>query len=179
VWNPFDLPRVLAVVHDNAARSRVKEVTMHRAVSSLFLGVLVTMGLDVSTASAQPASKSLYDRLGGVYNIATVVDDFIERLLVNDTLNANPAISEARARVPKAGLKFHVTALVCEVTGGPCKYTGRTMKDSHAQLNINERQWQAMMADFRMTLNKFKVPPPEQSELIKIVESTKKDIARP
>src|SRR5215813_15330532 len=162
------------MAHDNAARTRAKEVTMHRAVSSLIVGVLVTMALGVSgTARAQSAPKPLYDRLGGVYSIATVVDDFIERLLVNDTLNANPAIREARARVPKAGLKFHVTALVCGVTGGPCKYSGRSMKDAHARLNINDRQWQAMLTDFRTTLNKFKVPAPEQNELIKIVESTK------
>src|SRR5574341_1071167 len=80
-------------------------------------------------ALAQAQEKpSLYDRLGGAYAIATVVDDFIERLLVNDVLNANPAIREARERVPKAGLKFSVTALVCMVTGGPEKYAGRTMK---------------------------------------------------
>jgi hemoglobin len=177
VWNHFDLLRVLAMAHDNAARTRVKEVTMHRVVSNLLVGVLVTMALGVSgTATAQSAPKPLYDRLGGVYSIATVVDDFIERLLVDDTLNANPAIREARARVPKAGLKFHVTALVCEVTGGPCKYTGRTMKDSHAKLNINERQWQAMIVDFRRTLDKYKVPTLEQNELVKIVESTRKDI---
>ena len=65
---------------------------------------------------------------------------------------------------------------MCEVTGGPCKYTGRSMKESHARLNINERQWQAMVADFRATLDKFKVPAAEQNELVKIVESTKKDI---
>jgi hemoglobin len=130
-------------------------------------------------AAAQDKPKPLYDRLGGVYSIATVVDDFIERLLVNDTLNANPAIKDARGRVPKAGLKFHVTALVCEVTGGPCKYSGRSMKESHAQLNINELQWQAMVADFRKTLAKFKVPAKEQEELITIVGSTKKDIVKP
>jgi hemoglobin len=129
-------------------------------------------------AAAQPATKPLYDRLGGVYSLATVVDDFIERLLVNDTLNANPAIREARARVPKAGLKFHVTALVCAATGGPCMYTGRSMKDSHAKLNINEAQWQAMLADFRKTLDKFKVPSREQQELITIVGRTKKDIVQ-
>jgi hemoglobin len=99
-------------------------------------------------------------------------------LLVNDTLNANPAINQARARIPKAGLKFHVTALVCEVTGGPCKYSGRSMKDAHDHLNINERQWQAMVTDFRKTLDKFKVPPKEQEELIAIVGSTKKDIVK-
>jgi hemoglobin len=130
-------------------------------------------------AAAQDKPKPLYDRLGGIYSIATVVDDFIERLLVNDTLNANPAIKEARARVPKAGLKFQVTALVCEVTGGPCEYTGRSMKDAHAKLNISERQWQAMVADFRKTLDKFKVPSRQQEELITIVGSTKKDIVMP
>lgn len=125
---------------------------------------------------AQEPKKSLYDRLGGVYAVATVVDDFIERLLENDTLNANPAIKEARDRVPKAGLKYRVTELVCQVTGGPCKYTGRTMKDSHAHLNITEREWDAMAADFKKTLDKFKVPAAEQKELFDIVGTTKKDI---
>ena len=129
--------------------------------------------------TAQDKPKPLYDRLGGVYSIATVVDDFIERLLVNNTLNANPAIAEARSRVPKAGLKFHVTALVCGATGGPCKYTGRSMKESHQQLNITEGQWQAMVADFRKTLDNFKVPAKEQQELIAIVDSTKTDIVMP
>ncbi|HET6273634.1 MAG TPA: group 1 truncated hemoglobin, partial [Bacteroidota bacterium] len=118
----------------------------------------------------------LYDRLGGVYAIASVVDDFIERLLVNDILNANPAIKEARDRVPKAGLKYRVTELVCEVTGGPQKYTGRSMKDSHKHLNITEKEWDAMVADFKVTLNKFKVPTKEQAELIGIVATTKADI---
>lgn len=129
--------------------------------------------------TAQTPQKSLYDRPGGVYSIATVVDGFIERLLVNSTLNANPAISEARSRVAKAGLKFQVTALVCEVTGGPCKYTGRSMKESHARLNITEGQWQAMVADFRRTLAAFKVPQKEQEELLTIVGSTKTDIVVP
>ena len=130
-------------------------------------------------AAAQPATKPLYDRLGGVYSIAAVVDDFIERLLVNDVLNANPAIKEARARVPKAGLKFHVTTLVCQATGGPCKYVGRDMKTTHARLNIREKEWDAMVADFRKTLDKFKVPAAEQGELIAIVGGTKPDIVAP
>jgi hemoglobin len=50
------------------------------------------------------------------------------------------------------------------------------MKAAHAHLNITEQQWQAMVADFRVTLDKFKVPPKEQQELIAIVGSTKADI---
>ncbi len=128
-------------------------------------------------ASAQEKmEKSLYERLGGAYAIASVVDDFIELLLRNDVLNANPAIAEARARVPRAGLKFHVTTLVCSVTGGSEQYTGRTMKEAHAHLHITEREWQAMLSDFRRVLNDYKVPEREQGELIAIVESTKPDI---
>lgn len=130
----------------------------------------------VSVAAAPAAQKSLYERLGGVYAISAVVDDFIERLLANDMLNANPAIRNARERVPKQGLKFHVTALVCQVTGGPCNYTGRDMKGSHAHLNISEREWQEMLAEFSTTLDKFNVPATEQGELVAIVNSTKTDI---
>jgi hemoglobin len=133
--------------------------------------------LAIGTSSqAQEKEKSLYDRLGGVYAIATVVDDFIERLLVNDVLNANPKIKEARDRVPKAGLKYRVTELVCQVTDGPQKYTGRSMKESHVHLNITEKEWDAMAADFKATLDKFKVPQKEQDELFTIVGSTKSDI---
>jgi hemoglobin len=132
--------------------------------------------LALNASAAETQEKSLYDRLGGAYSIAAVVDDFIERLLVNDVLNANPAIKEARERVPKAGLKYRVTALVAQVTGGPEKYAGRSMKEAHAHLHITEAEWQAMVAEFKKSLDKFKVPAPEQKELIAIVESTKKDI---
>lgn len=151
----------------------------HRQSLIAFVLTLVVVAVASAaglTAQAQPPEKSLYDRLGGAYPIAVVVDDFIDRLLVNDTLNANPAIKMARDQVPAAGLKFHVTTLVCQVTGGPCKYVGRDMKSSHAHLNIGQKEWDAMVADFRKTLNKFKVPVKEQEELIQIVGSTKKDI---
>jgi hemoglobin len=152
-----------------------------RAIPSVLAAALLISagGAAIQTARAQENLPSLYERLGGAYSIATVVDDFIERLLVNATLNANPAISEARARVPKAGLKFHVTALVCEASGGPCKYTGRAMKESHQHLNITQAQWDAMVVDFKATLDKFKVPQREQQELITIVGSTRSDIVRP
>ena len=125
---------------------------------------------------AAPPTPSLYERLGGAYPIAVVVDAFIERLLVNQVLNANPAIDKARRQVPKQGLKFHVTTLVCAATGGPCQYVGRSMKASHAHLNISEEEWRAMLADFKATLDVFKVPDREQKELLAIVDSTKTDI---
>ncbi len=138
--------------------------------------LLAAAMLNIVAVQAAETKRPLYDRLGGAYAIATVVDAFIEKLLVNDTLNANAAIREARERVPKAGLKFHVTALVCQVTGGPQQYTGRSMKEAHRNLHITEREWEAMVHDFVEVLDQFKVPKPEQAELLAIVGTTKGDI---
>src|SRR5919205_310604 len=119
---------------------------------------------------------SLYDRLGGVYNIACVVDDLIDRVMNDARLNANPLVDEAHHRVSSAGFKYYVTEMVCDAAGGPQKYSGRSMGDSHRHLMITEQEWQAFMDDFQQTLDRFQVPPPEQEELKGIVESTKEAI---
>jgi hemoglobin len=119
---------------------------------------------------------SLYDRLGGVYNIATVVDDLIDRVMVDARLNANPRVDEAHHRVSPAGFKYFVTEMVCWAAGGPQQYSGRSMGDSHRHLMITEEEWQAFMDDFQQTLDRFEVPQQEQEELKAIVESTKEAI---
>ncbi|HZC02014.1 MAG TPA: group 1 truncated hemoglobin [Gammaproteobacteria bacterium] len=123
-----------------------------------------------------PERPSLYDRLGGVYNIATVVDDLIDRVMVDPRLNANPRVDEAHHRVSSAGFKYLVTEMVCWASGGPQKYSGRSMGDSHRHLMINEEEWAAFMSDVQQTLDKFEVPQEEQDELKAIVESTKESI---
>lgn len=119
---------------------------------------------------------ALYQRLGGVYSIATVVDDFIERIMIDPRLNANPLVDEAHHRVGKAGFKYLVTEMVCWATGGPQRYTGRGMGDSHRHLKITADEWKAFLDDFQQTLDTFKVPEAEQKELFAIVESTRGDI---
>ena len=123
-----------------------------------------------------PEQPSLYERLGGVYSIATVIDDFVDRVMVDARLNANPLVDEAHHRVPPTGFKYLVTELVCQVTGGPQKYTGRSMKDSHVDLKITPSEWVAFLEDFQQTLDKFAVPAAEQAELKAIVDSTRDDI---
>jgi hemoglobin len=125
----------------------------------------------------QTAEKpSLYERLGSVYSIATVVDDLIDRVMVDPRLNANPLVNEAHHRFPPAGFKYLVTEMVCWATGGPQKYTGRSMADSHAHLKITSEEWEAFLDDFQQTLDKFAVPAEEQAELKAIVNSTRSDI---
>jgi hemoglobin len=125
---------------------------------------------------AQPPQPSLYERLGGIYSIAVVIDDFIDRVMADGRLNANPAVNEAHHRVPPAGFKYLVTEMVGWATGGPQKYTGRSMPDSHRHLNITPKEWDAFMDDFQQTLDKFRVPAAEQAELKTIVNSTYGDI---
>jgi hemoglobin len=119
---------------------------------------------------------SLYERLGGVYSIAVVVDDLVDRVMADPRLNANPAVDEAHHKVPPAGFKYLVTEMVCWASGGPQKYTGRSMADSHRHLNITPQEWDAFMDDFQQTVDKFKVPAVEQAELRAIVDSTYGDI---
>ncbi len=127
-------------------------------------------------ANATPAS--LYERLGGVYAIAAVVDDFIDRIMDDPRLNANPHVDEAHHRVSRAGFKYLVTEQVCWATGGPQRYTGRSMLDSHAHLNITGTEWTAFLDDFQQTLTKFGVPLTEQRELFAIVDLTRCDIVK-
>jgi hemoglobin len=125
----------------------------------------------------QAAAKApLYERLGGLKGIAVVADDFINRLVVNKTLNTNPAINAGRKSSPAPYLKFQVSQMICEATGGPCKYTGQGMKYSHAHLNITENEWGVMANEFQKSLDKFKVPAVEQKELFEVVGKTKPDI---
>lgn len=127
-------------------------------------------------ADVERAQKSLYERLGGLAPISVVVSDFIDVMIPDEVLNQNPAIDAARKRVPTAYLKYHVTAMVCQATGGPCDYVGRGMKESHAHLNISADEWDRMVTLFEDVLAKHEVPTRERRELLEIVESTKADI---
>ena len=129
-----------------------------------------------SQSESPPPSLSLYERLGGVYSIATVIDDFIDRVMIDPRLNANPRVDEAHHRVPPAGFKYLVTEMLCWAAGGPQKYTGRAMMESHQHLMITAAEWEAFLDDLQQTLDKFAVPEAEQAEIKAIIDSTRTDI---
>jgi hemoglobin len=130
--------------------------------ASVILAIAASLMLATASlpALAADAPKPLYERLGGLKGIT----------------NKNLAIDAGRHRSPAPYLKFQVSQLVCEVTGGPCKYTGKGMKESHVPLNISEKEWGVMAGEFKKSLDKFKVPAAEQKELFDIVGKTKADI---
>ena len=121
---------------------------------------------------------SLYERLGGVYRIAAIVDDFIDRITADPRLNANPRLKAASQRDSAAGFKYLVTEMLCWATGGPQKYTGRSMADSHRHLNVNEAEWNYFIDDFRQTLDKYEIPSAEQQELVDLFERSRTEVVK-
>src|SRR3979411_2203167 len=97
---------------------------------------------DVPMATLQD-SPNLYEPLGAVYSIATVVDDLIDRVMADPRLNANPLVDDAHHKVPPAGFKYLVTEMLCWAAGGPQKYTGKDMESSHRHLRIRPGEWDA------------------------------------
>jgi hemoglobin len=133
--------------------------------------------------SAAIPEKSLYERLGGEPAIKAVVTDLVGRLAANPKVNVTrKGVDGARTWEPTpenvAKLDRLLFQLVCHVTGGPQKYEGRSMLESHKGLKITEAEFNAAAADLKVTLDKFNVPAREQAELFKIIESTRKDIVQ-
>lgn len=114
--------------------------------------------------------KSLYERLGGKPAITAVVDDFVGRVAADNRINGK----FANANIPR--LKTMLVDQVCQASGGPCTYAGRDMKSTHAGMQITGDEFDALVGDLVVTLNKFKVGEREKNELLGALGPMKKDI---
>ena len=121
-------------------------------------------------------NATLYERLGGSWKIAILVDDFIDRILSDPRFDTNPRLKEASRHVSRAGLKYLVTEMTCWATGGPQTYSGRSMTESHRHLMISDDEWDSFIDDFRRSMDACKVRRPEQDELIAILARSKSAI---
>ncbi len=140
-----------------------------RCVSLLALPLVVLLSFTLVTAQ----QKSLYQRLGGYDAIAAVVDDFIMRVASDQQF---ARFFAGLSTDSKKRLRQLIVEQFCEATGGPCYYTGRAMKDSHAGLGITEKEWEAGANHLIAALDKFKVPQKEKDEVIAFVSTLKKEI---
>jgi hemoglobin len=125
------------------------------------------------TPAAAQGGSSLYHRLGGYDGLAAVTDDFIHRLATD------PKLSKFFAGVSlehQGRIRQLVLDQLCAATGGPCIYIGQDMKTVHKGLNISEDDWQAAVADFGGTMDKFHVGGQERGELVAILAKVKPDI---
>ncbi|MBC7975680.1 MAG: group 1 truncated hemoglobin [Myxococcales bacterium] len=123
-----------------------------------------------SGGSAAPTT-SLYDRLGKMDAIKAVVKDFVEERVAKD-----PRINSFFLNTDIPAFEAKLAEQICEATGGPCKYTGKDMKTSHLGMKIKESDFNALVEDLIITLDKFKVPEREKAELLAPLAAMKGDI---
>ena len=127
------------------------------------------------------AEPSLYERLGGIFAIAAVIDSFSDRLLKNPKIvNANPELHEwhtvtYQTRLP--GLKWGRTWWVAMKAGGPFLYTGRDMRDAHFDLKISPEVFDEVAAELARTLDDFKVPEREKGEVLAAFAAEKGEVS--
>ncbi len=140
--------------------------------ASLVFGAAQT-SLAGQKEKAKPAKmkeKSLYERLGKKEAITAVVDEFVARVAADARINAFFAHTDI------ARLKMNLVNQICEASGGPCKYTGRSMKEAHKDMGVSTADFNALVEDLVGALDKFKVGEKEKNELLGVLGPMKSDI---
>jgi hemoglobin len=147
-------------------------------LTGLLVGALASMDNAYAQAKDTAPEKSLYERLGGVFAIAAVVNHFSDAIVKNPIVGQKSKNSELRewhtknlARLP--GLKFMRTLWVCNISGGAFQYTatrpGSTplgLEEAHKSLRISPAEFDEVAAELGRTLDHFKVPPREKAEVL-------------
>ena len=143
--------------------------TLHRVMAA----VLVLMAF--STLSVAKDKKTLYDNLGKKKGITAVVDDFVGRCAADSRING---FFKATAADPARLAKFKTNLVdqICQASGGPCKYTGKSMKEAHAGMGVSTADFNALVEDLVAALDKFKVAEADKTTLLGVLGPMKSDI---
>ena len=153
-----------------------------RMILAAALGVAFVAGAAQPAFANQAAKgskatkeKSLYQRLGRKKAITAVVDEFVANVAADGRINHYFA---AAASDPKrmATFKMNLVNQICEASGGPCKYTGKSMKEAHNGMGISTADFNALVEDLVKALDKLKVGEKEKNELLAVLGPMKSDI---
>jgi len=146
-------------------------------IRQILIGLMVVLFAVAACSSKKPdttptntGDKKLYDRLGGKDAISAVVDEFLANVQADAAINAMFANADLK------GLKTKLVDQICQATGGPCTYQGKTMKEAHTGMNIKEADFTALVGDLKKALDKFKVGEKEQQELLGALAKMHDDI---
>lgn len=118
---------------------------------------------------------TLYERLGGIDAISAVVDQFLANVVADNAINARFAATVADPARTQL-LRNNLIDQICEGTGGPCKYKGKSMQEAHKGMNITMDEFNALVGDLVAALNQFEVPQAEQDALLGILGPMQPDI---
>jgi hemoglobin len=176
---PRDLGSAVCVPSDHQNLRPLASLWCEQRRTSMRNRVRITLGVALvaflaagaaTNALAQGKKKSLYDRLGGKTAITAVVDEFVSNV------GADARINKFFANTDLNHLKMELVNQICEASGGPCKYTGKSMKEAHKGMGISDADFGALVEDLVKALDKFKVGKTEQDELLGVLGPMKGDI---
>lgn len=150
-------------------------------------------GHNATLISSNP--DSLYNKLGGIYAIAAVVNDFSDNILKNPMVgkqSKNPQLAEwsnscSSERLP--GLKWMRTLWVAQITGGPYKYIPSSLEtkvancplnlaNAHSKLSITSEEFDAVAKELSNSLDRFHVPPTEKQQVLDAFAAHKKEVTQ-
>ncbi len=129
-----------------------------RVIRTAFL-VAATFAAAIHLHAAEP-DRSAFDAFGGTDGLARVADRGIDRVL------ADPRIKDSFAQANIPHLKMELASQFCALLNGPCAYTGKSMKEAHAGMNVREAQFNALAEDFQLAMDDLKIPFTTQNALI-------------
>jgi hemoglobin len=134
----------------------------------------VTLALSATMAWAQ-AKDALYKSLGGKKAITAVVDLFVGNVAADTKINS---FFKADVADPKklAHFKMELVNQICQAAGGPCKYTGKSMKEAHAGMGITSGDFDALVGDLVAALDKAGVKPEDKMALLGVLGPMKPEI---
>lgn len=155
---------------------------------AMVAGPLGAGSANAAEQAAKPPGQSLYDRLGGIFAIAAVVNYFSDEIIKDPVAGArskNPALRQWHTkqldRLP--GLKFMRTLWVANISGGPFQYTpvraGRTnlgLEEAHRNLRISPREFDAVAGVLSRSLDHFAVPAREKTEVLNAFAAHKNEV---
>ena len=127
-------------------------------------------GISAFPAVAVNAEPSLYQRLGGEAVMAKVVKQTVQQIA------DDPAVNQSLDKVNLKKLDAKIVVQICAVAGGGCAYDGDDMKTAHKGLNINEREFYALVEALRTALDANGVAEREKNELLRLLAPMKRDV---
>ena len=117
-----------------------------------------------AAAPVKPVAPALYDRIGGMDVIDAVVKDYVEVRIAQD--------DRIRDRFKTSDMPYFkrmLAAQICEVSGGPCKYVGKTMREAHAGIGLGDAEIRVFLEDLQRAMDAANIPQLAQSELLSLL----------
>jgi len=123
-----------------------------------------------SVADSPAGKGSLYDRLGGKSVVSQIANDLVDRV------EQNPQTRRTFVKVNIKRIKQKIEEQICALAGGPCEYTGDTMRQSHAGLDITEAEFYGLVEDLIRVLDHHKIGLQEKNQLLALLAPMKHEI---